>query len=178
MAGFIRPTAIVEPKVAIGENTRILDNAHLRGPARIGRECIVGERTSIARDVIIADRVQIDASVRIFAGTTIESGVTIAAGATIGPDLIIGRFATIGLTSTVTRSVPEFHFVTGNPARSTALVCRCGQAFLKLHHGHLHSHDDVECPACGLRYAVDDGYVIELTPPKTTLMAAKTLVDA
>jgi UDP-3-O-[3-hydroxymyristoyl] glucosamine N-acyltransferase len=178
MAGFIRPTAIVEPKVAIGENTRILDNAHLRGPAQIGRECIVGERASIARDVIIADRVKIEASVRIFAGATIETGVTIAAGATIGPHLTIGRFATIGLGSTVTRSVPEFHLVVGDPARSIALHCRCGQAFLKLHHGHLHSHDDVECPACGLRYAVDDGYVIELTPPGATVAGAKTLVDA
>jgi acetyltransferase-like isoleucine patch superfamily enzyme len=220
MAGFIHPTAIVEPKVVIGENTKVWDNVHLRGPAQIGRDCIIGEKTYVAYDVIIADRVKINAFVYICAAVTIETGVMIAAGttftndmyprattadlkhlrssapdehtlptlvregatigarATIGCDLTIGRFAMVGMGATVTKSVPDFHLVVGSPARPIALVCRCGQPFLKLHHGHLHSHDDLECPACGLRYAVDDGHVIELTPPGASASRAQSLVDA
>jgi nitrite reductase/ring-hydroxylating ferredoxin subunit len=74
--------------------------------------------------------------------------------------------------------VPDFHLVVGNPARSTALVCRCGQPFMKLHHGLFHSHDEVSCPSCGLRYAVDDGMVIEIDPPCAKARERKALVDA
>ena len=59
--------------------------------------------------------------------TLVREGATIGAGAIIGCDLTIGRFAMIGMGSVVTRSVPDFHLVIGNPARSIGCVCRCGQ---------------------------------------------------
>jgi acetyltransferase-like isoleucine patch superfamily enzyme len=76
----IHPTALVEPGVEIGDGTSVWDSVHVRGPARIGRECIVGEKTYIAYDVLIGDRVKINAFVYICAFVTIETGVMIAAG--------------------------------------------------------------------------------------------------
>ncbi|CAG8919531.1 unnamed protein product [Penicillium salamii] len=47
----------------------------------------------------------------------IEDDVWIGAGATILGEVRIGRGSTVGAGSVVTRDVPPFHFVAGNPAR-------------------------------------------------------------
>ena len=76
----IHPTALVEPGVDIGADTAIWDGVHLRAPSRIGRECIVGEKTYVAYGVSIGDRVKINAHVYVCTGVTIEDRVMIAAG--------------------------------------------------------------------------------------------------
>ena len=55
MAIRIHPTAIVEDGVSIGEGTSVWDNAHLRGPSRIGANCIIGGKSYIAYGVDIGD---------------------------------------------------------------------------------------------------------------------------
>ncbi len=76
----IHPTAIVEPGVVLGDDTAVWDGVHIRGPALIGRECIIGEKTYIAYGVTIGDRVKINAHVYLCTGVTLERGVMIAAG--------------------------------------------------------------------------------------------------
>lgn len=80
MSARVHPTAIVEPGVEIGPGTAVWDNVHIRGPARIGRDCIIGEKTYIAYGVEIADRVKINALVYICTAVTIETGAMISAG--------------------------------------------------------------------------------------------------
>ena len=207
MSFRVHPTAIVEEGVEIGAGTRVWDNVHIRSPARVGADCIVGEKTYVAYDVDIRDRVKINAFVYVCAGVTIEDGVMISAGtvftndrfpratlpdlsalrpsapdertwptlvqqgATIGArsvvgcDLRIGRWSMVGMGSVVTRSVPAFHLVVGQPARAVACVCRCGEPFLRFDAGTAPTSAGLTCGACGLRYAVEDGAVVELTPP-------------
>jgi acetyltransferase-like isoleucine patch superfamily enzyme len=87
MAVRIHPTALVEPGVSIGDGTSVWDSVHIRGPGtRIGRDCIVGEKTYVAYDVAIGDRVKINAFVYICAAVTIETGVMISAGTTFTND--------------------------------------------------------------------------------------------
>ncbi|MCL6545536.1 MAG: N-acetyltransferase [Bryobacteraceae bacterium] len=74
------PTAIIEEAVSIGDGTVIWDNVHIRRGARIGSECIIGEKSYIAYDVIIGSRVKINAFVYICAKVTIEDGVMVSAG--------------------------------------------------------------------------------------------------
>jgi UDP-2-acetamido-3-amino-2,3-dideoxy-glucuronate N-acetyltransferase len=76
----IHPTAIVEAGVAIGEGTSIWDNVHIRRDTRIGRNCIVGEKTHISYGVAIGDLVKINAFVYICTAVTIEDGVMVSAG--------------------------------------------------------------------------------------------------
>jgi acetyltransferase-like isoleucine patch superfamily enzyme len=76
----IHPTARIEEGVEIGADTAIWDHVHVRGPTRIGRDCIVGEKTYIAYGVEIGDRVKINALVYVCNAVTIEDGVMIAAG--------------------------------------------------------------------------------------------------
>jgi UDP-2-acetamido-3-amino-2,3-dideoxy-glucuronate N-acetyltransferase len=203
----VHPTAIVEPGVEIGPGTSVWDSAHIRGPARVGSNCIIGEKSYIAYGVDIGDRVKINAFVYICTGVTIEDGVMISAGtvftndrypratmpdpsvprssdpdertlptlvregatigarSVIGCDLVVGRWSMVGMGSVVTRSVPDFHLVVGQPARSIGCVCRCGEPFLRFDQERPAETDGVRCLACGSRFAVRGGDVIELGLP-------------
>jgi acetyltransferase-like isoleucine patch superfamily enzyme len=76
---WIHPTALVEEGVVLGEGTKIWDNVHLRRGARIGKSCIVGEKSYVAYDVVIGDFVKLNASVYVCAAVTIEDFCMIAA---------------------------------------------------------------------------------------------------
>lgn len=80
MSARIHPTARIEPGVEIGPGTAIWDHVHVRGPSRIGADCIVGEKSYIAYGVEIGDRVKLNAFCYVCTGVTIETGVMIAAG--------------------------------------------------------------------------------------------------
>jgi UDP-2-acetamido-3-amino-2,3-dideoxy-glucuronate N-acetyltransferase len=103
----IHPTAIVEPGVEIGAGSAIWDNVHIRAPASIGAQCIIGEKSYIAYDVSIGDRVKINAFVYVCAAVTIETGVMIAAGTIFTND----RFprATTPDLATLRGSEPDEH---------------------------------------------------------------------
>ena len=88
--------------------------------------------------------------------TLVREGATIGAQATIGCGLTIGRFAMVGMGSVVTRSVPDYALVVGNPARVIGIVCACG-------HPLTEKGPDVACGACGLRYEIDGTTVAALT---------------
>jgi UDP-2-acetamido-3-amino-2,3-dideoxy-glucuronate N-acetyltransferase len=104
--------------------------------------------------------------------TLVREGATIGAGSLIGCDLVVGRWSMVGMGSVVTRSVPDFHLVLGHPARSVACVCRCGEPFLRFQGDGPADTGPRACAACGLRYAVQDGEVVELEPPKVSGVAA------
>jgi UDP-2-acetamido-3-amino-2,3-dideoxy-glucuronate N-acetyltransferase len=76
----VHPTALIEDGVTVGARTSIWDNVHIRRDARIGSDCIIGEKTYIAYGVSIGDLVKINAMVYICAAVTIERGVMISAG--------------------------------------------------------------------------------------------------
>jgi acetyltransferase-like isoleucine patch superfamily enzyme len=94
--------------------------------------------------------------------TVVRAGATIGAGCTIGCGLEIGRFAMVGMGSVVTRSVPDFHLVLGNPARSAGAVCRCGQLLVRFDEASREETRQAACPACGRRYSIDRTNVGEL----------------
>jgi acetyltransferase-like isoleucine patch superfamily enzyme len=76
----IHPTALVEDGVVIGPGTSIWDSVHVRGPATIGRECIIGEKTYVAYGVRIGDYVKVNAQAYVCTGVTLEDRVFVAAG--------------------------------------------------------------------------------------------------
>src|SRR4051812_27643446 len=93
--------------------------------------------------------------------TLVREGTTIGAGAIIGSDLTIGRFAMIGMGSVVTRSVPDFHLVIGNPARSIGCVCRCGQPLVKWSEQTGDDQTQVGCSDCGWEFEIRGREVLE-----------------
>jgi acetyltransferase-like isoleucine patch superfamily enzyme len=92
--------------------------------------------------------------------TFVREGATIGAGAIVGSGLEIGRFALVGMGAVVTRSVPQFHLVVGNPARSVAVVCRCGQPVARFAAG-LSADGPAACSECGRSFEVQARMVTE-----------------
>lgn len=68
---WVHPSALVEEGVVLGVNTRVWDSVHLRRGARIGHDCIVGEKSYVAYDVVIGNYVKINAAVYVCAGVEI-----------------------------------------------------------------------------------------------------------
>ncbi len=204
----IHPTALIENGVDIGDGSSIWDSVHVRGPGtKIGKSCIVGEKTYIAYGVEIGDLVKINAFVYICNAVTIETGVMISAGTTftndrfprattpdlsklapsepdehtldtrvcagatlgarcvIGPGITIGRFAMVGMGAVVSRSVPAHHLVIGSPAKSVAVVCRCGPPVARFEPGKPPSKLAAKCEACGRGYLIDGDEVTETLTP-------------
>jgi UDP-2-acetamido-3-amino-2,3-dideoxy-glucuronate N-acetyltransferase len=56
----------------------------------------------------------------------LADGCSIGAGAVVVAGTRIGRFATVGAGAIVTRDVPDFALVVGNPAHRLGWVCACG----------------------------------------------------
>ena len=178
-----------------GPGTRIGSQCIVGEKSYIAYGVDIGDRVKINAFVYICNAVTIEDGVMISAGATftndryprattsdlqalrtsepdehtvatlVREGCTIGARATIGPGVELGRFAMIGMASVVTRDVPGFHLVVGPPARTAAVVCRCGEPFARATGGVVLDVDDVGCAVCGLRYRVVTGVVTELTPP-------------
>lgn len=163
---MIHPTASVSKAAAIGDGTRVWNEAQVREGARIGRDCILAKGAYVDTDVWIGDRVKLENGVSVFkgarlasavfvgphscllndkqpraatpegalkreedwvvSGVTVEEGASIGGGCTVLPGVTIGRYAMVGAGSVVTRDVPDYGLVVGNPARLVGRVCECG----------------------------------------------------
>jgi UDP-2-acetamido-3-amino-2,3-dideoxy-glucuronate N-acetyltransferase len=87
----------------------------------------------------------------LYEKTLIRRGATIGANATIVCGVKIGRYAFVGAGAVVTKDVPDYALVVGNPARRTGWMSR---------HGHLLKDPDSDgimiCPETGFRYQLDE----------------------
>ena len=80
--------------------------------------------------------------------TRVRQGASLGAGALILAGVTIGQFAMVGAGAVVTRDVPSYALVIGNPARIKGWVCQCGQP-LKFY------KELAVCDDCRLRYIKD-----------------------
>ena len=77
--------------------------------------------------------------------TTVKKGATIGSNSTILCGITIGEYAFVGAGSVVTKDIPAYTIVAGNPARKKGYVCRCGKKL----------EVSLEC-SCGFKYYIDD----------------------
>lgn len=177
--------------VHIRHSTTVGEECIIGGKTYIAYGVVIGNRVKINAFVYICNAVTIEDGVMISASTTftndrfprattpdlkslrssdpdehtlptlVRQGATIGAACTIGNDLTIGQFAMVGMGSLVTKSVPDFHLVIGQPARSVGCVCRCGQLLSYFPTDWPSYHDDLTCPACDRSYTVTHGIVSE-----------------
>ncbi|MGD0098827.1 MAG: acyltransferase [Acidobacteriota bacterium] len=160
--------AHVLPGARIGSDCNICDNVFIEN------DVIVGDRVTVKCGVQLWDGLRIEDDAFIgpnatftndmrprskqypqeFPKTQIGKGATIGANATILPGRRIGAWAMVGAGSVVTRDVPDFALVTGNPGRLCGWVCRCGQKLGSFAAGA------VSCP-CGRSYQIISDQTIE-----------------
>lgn len=159
----------IMPEVEIGENCNLGQNVFVANGARIGRNVKIQNNVSIYGGVILEDDVFCGPSMVFtnvltprshvnrrseYVETRVGKGASIGANATVVCGHPIGRYAMIGAGAVVTRPVPDFALMVGNPARQRGFVCRCGEV-LPLEDG------DGACLRCGDRYRLE-GRVLRL----------------
>lgn len=130
----------VRENAAIGAECILSKDVYIDANVRIGDRCKVQNGVSVYQGVTIGDDVFVgpdavftnDLVPRAFnAGwrispTRVENGASIGANATIVCGTTIGEFAMVAAGSVVTRDVPPFTLVRGNPARPCARIDREG----------------------------------------------------
>jgi UDP-2-acetamido-3-amino-2,3-dideoxy-glucuronate N-acetyltransferase len=90
-----------------------------------------------------------------FAAIHVERGATIGANATILAGVRLGAYSFVGAGAVVTRDVPAYALVVGNPARVDGWVSRRGSRLQ-------FEHDEALCAQSGERYCLKDGRVAPL----------------
>lgn len=158
------------PGAVIGEKCSIGQNVNVGSKAVLGNRCKIQNNVSIYDDVILEDEVFCGPSMVFtnvfnprafierkheYRRTLLKRGCTIGANATIVCGNTIGEYALIGAGSVITRDVPAYALVYGNPAKIRGWVCRCG---IKLEF----ANDEAICPDCGLKYKMDSGICVPL----------------
>jgi len=125
----------------IGENCNIGQNVVISPEVVLGRNVKVQNNVSIYTGVICEDDVFLGPSVVFtnvinprsainrknqYAKTLVKKGASIGANATIVCGHDIGRYAFIGAGAVVTRDVPDYALVVGNPGRQTGWISEYG----------------------------------------------------
>jgi UDP-2-acetamido-3-amino-2,3-dideoxy-glucuronate N-acetyltransferase len=88
--------------------------------------------------------------------TLVRKGATIGANATIVCGHTIGRYAFIGAGAVVTKDVPDYALVMGNPARQTGWMSEFG------HKLRFSTAGEATCPESGAQYKLENGIVRKL----------------
>lgn len=160
----------VMPNCRIGENCSIGQNVFIASQVIIGDRVRIQNNVSLYMGVVIEDDVFLGPSCvftnvinpRSFIGrksefrrTLVKTGASIGANATILCGHVIGRYALIGAGAVVTKDVPDFALVTGNPAVQTGYVCKCGQKL------HFSDDNQARCSQCDTHYTRSDSFVRE-----------------
>lgn len=140
--------AQVRENSELGDNTIIGKDVYVDEGVKIGKNVKIGNGASVFHGVEIEDGVQIaphvcftndkvprainpDGSPKgandwIVGKTKVKYGASIGSNSVILP-VTIGKWALIGSGSVVTKDVPDYGLVYGNPARLIGHVCKCGK---------------------------------------------------
>jgi len=146
----------------IGERCVIGQNVNVDGGTVIGNNVKIQNNVSVYTGAVIEDDVFLGPSCvltnvsnprsqvnrhSLYESTKLKRGCTIGANATIVCGTTVGRYAFVGAGSVVTKDVPDFALMVGNPAHQMGWMSR---------HGHRLSDPDangiMRCPESGYRY--------------------------
>jgi acetyltransferase-like isoleucine patch superfamily enzyme len=105
--------ALVEGGVVLGDNVTVKSGVFLWEGTIIEDDVFIGPNATFTNDSMPRSKVYPDA----FEGITVKKGASVGANATLLPGITIGEYAMIGAGSVVTRDVPPYAVVIGNPAK-------------------------------------------------------------
>jgi UDP-2-acetamido-3-amino-2,3-dideoxy-glucuronate N-acetyltransferase len=134
----------VASSVVLGRNVKVQNNVSIYAGALIEDDVFLGPSCVLTN--VTNPRSQVNRQA-LYERTTIRRGATIGANATIVCGTTVGRYAFVAAGAVVTKDVPDYALVMGNPARQDGWMSR---------HGHrLRPGPDgvMTCPESYLRYS-------------------------
>ena len=153
----------------IGEHCNIGQNVVISTQVIIGNHVKIQNNVSVYTGVVCEDEVFLGPSCVFtnvlnprsaiprkdqYRKTLVRKGATIGANATIVCGHTIGEYALVGAGAVVTKDVPPYALVVGNPSKQIGWVSR---------YGHRLVFDDkgmATCPESGEKYKLKDGEII------------------
>jgi UDP-2-acetamido-3-amino-2,3-dideoxy-glucuronate N-acetyltransferase len=155
----IGQNVVISPQVRIGNNVKIQNNVSVYTGVELEDDVFCGP--SMVFTNVINPRSHIPRRDQ-YQKTLVKRGASIGANATVVCGHTIGRYAFIGAGAVVTRDVPDFALVAGNPARVAGWMCDCG---VKLELSpRPENGTQADCRECGKSYIYENGLLAESGP--------------
>ncbi len=159
------------PGCRLDENCSVGQNVFIAGTVVLGKNVKVQNNVSIYDGVICEDDVFLGPSMVFtnvinprsavsrkeeYKKTLVKKGVTIGANATIICGITIGIYAFIGAGAVVTRDVPDYALMTGNPARQAGWMSAHGEKLL------FNKDGIAVCAGSGEKYKLENNTVTRI----------------
>jgi len=138
----IGQNVVIGPDVRIGHNVKIQNNVSVYEGVTLEDDVFCGPSMVFTNVINPRSEIKRMAELR---PTLVRRGATLGANCTIVCGVTIGEYAFVGAGAVVTRDVPDFALVVGNPARQIGWMCACGNRI------EVHGHDGI-CRTCQKRY--------------------------
>lgn len=141
---------VVSPDVILGKNVKVQNNVSIYSGVICEDDVFLGP--SMVFTNIVNPRSAINRRNQ-YVKTMVRKGATIGANATVICGNEIGEYAFIGAGSVITKSVPAYALVIGNPARHSGWMSEFG------HRLHFNSDGIATCPESSQKYMLKNNQV-------------------
>lgn len=149
----IGQNVVISPQVVLGRNVKVQNNVSIYTGVTCDDDVFLGPGMVFTN--VINPRSAVNRRDQ-YLKTHVGKGATIGANATIVCGNDIGAYAFIGAGAVVTKYVPPYALVVGNPARHLGWVSEYG------HRLHFDEHNRAKCPESGDTYGIEGHKVAKL----------------
>jgi UDP-2-acetamido-3-amino-2,3-dideoxy-glucuronate N-acetyltransferase len=153
----IGQNVVISPGCTVGNNVKIQNNVSIYTGVELEDDVFCGP--SMVFTNVVNPRSHIERKTE-YKRTLVKRGSSIGANSTIVCGVTLGQYCFIGAGAVVTRDVPDYALVYGNPSRLRGWVCYCG-VNLPLAVS-TPATQDATCGACNRRYRREGSTVSEI----------------
>ena len=146
----IGQNVVISPEVVLGNNVKVQNNVSIYSGVTCDDDVFLGPSCVFTN--VTNPRSAVNRRGQ-YAKTHVGKGASIGANATIVCGHDIGQFAFIGAGAVVTKNVPDFALLVGNPARQMGWMSEFG------HKLSFDANGRAKCPESGQEYELKEGKV-------------------